>query len=79
MEYLTDGKRHLICVPYSIDNLHKMAEDLKIGKHWYHAGDKPHYDVPKKRQEEIKSKCTLVSSKEIVNIIKHELDSKETV
>jgi hypothetical protein len=26
MDYLTDGARHLICVPYSKENLHAMAE-----------------------------------------------------
>ena len=31
MKYLTDGKRHLICEPYSIENLHKMADNIV----WY--------------------------------------------
>lgn len=66
MRYLTDGKRHLICVPYSVSNLHKMAEELGIARCWFH---KNHYDVPKRRQEEIESKCEVVSSKEIVRII----------
>ena len=67
MVYLCDNARHLICKPYSIDNLHKMAADLGIKKHWFH---NDHYDIPKKRIEEIKSKCTIVSSKQIVEIIK---------
>jgi tetrahydromethanopterin S-methyltransferase subunit G len=44
-----------------------MADELKIGRHWFH---KDHYDIPKKRIEEIKKKCEIVSSKEIVKIIK---------
>lgn len=68
MIYLTDGKRHLICVPYSIDNLHQMADDLGIGRHWYHEGRISHYDIPKRRLNEITAKCHIVSSKEIVRI-----------
>lgn len=30
MILLCDNKRHLICVPYTIQNLHKMAENLNI-------------------------------------------------
>lgn len=67
MVYLCDNARHLICKPYSIENLHKMATELGIKKHWFH---NDHYDIPKKRIEEIKSKCTIVSSKQIVEIIK---------
>ena len=68
MEYLCDKEgRHLICVPYSIENLHKMAEDLNIKRCWFH---KNHYDIPKRRIEEISNKCKIVSTREIVKIIK---------
>jgi FMN phosphatase YigB (HAD superfamily) len=67
MKYLTDKKRHLICIPYSIENLHKMAKDLGIKRCWFH---KDHYDIPKTRIQEIEDKCQIVSSKDIVNIIK---------
>ena len=69
--YVTDGKRHLVCIPYSTENLHAMAADLGIGRHWFH---KNHYDIPKKRMDEISSKCTLVSSKDIVKIIRGTYD-----
>ena len=65
MEYLTDGKRHLICLPYSIENLHNMAKALDIHRCWFH---NDHYDIPKKRMKEIEAKCRIVSSKEIVRI-----------
>ena len=65
-DYLTDGQRHLICLPYSIENLHKMAKDLGIKRCWFH---KDHYDIPKKRIAEIEAKCWKVHPKEIVNII----------
>jgi uncharacterized protein (UPF0333 family) len=68
LTYLTDGKRHLICLPYSIENLHKMADDLCIGRHWFHNGRIKHYDIPKRRIDEITAKCQIVSSKDIVKI-----------
>lgn len=67
LTYYTDRKRHLVCKPYSIDNLHKMVHELGIKRCWFH---KDHYDIPKSRIEEIESKCIIVSSKEIVKIIK---------
>ena len=67
MKYLTDGKRHLICVPYSIENLHEMARQLGIKRGWFH---KDHYDIPKRRVKEIEAKCEIVSSKKIVEIIR---------
>lgn len=71
MKYLTDGKRHLICVPYTIENLHKMADDLGIKKCWFHTD---HYDIPKSRVNEITNLCEIVSSKEIVRIIRNAQD-----
>jgi FMN phosphatase YigB (HAD superfamily) len=67
MRYLTDRKRHLICIPYSIENLHLMANELGIAKCWFH---KDHYDIPKRRIDEIESKCEIVSSRDIVKIIR---------
>lgn len=66
LEYLTDGARHLICLPYSRHNLERMARNLGIGKHWFH---RDHYDIPKRRKEEIEAKCRMVSTKDIVRII----------
>lgn len=69
LEFLTDGPgRHLICVPYSIENLHEMARQLKIKSCWFH---KDHYDVPKHRIPEIAAKCRLVTTREIVKIVRH--------
>lgn len=69
MEYICDKARHLVCIPYSIENLHKMAGDLGIKKCWFH---KNHYDIPKLRIAEITAKCRVVSSKDIVRITKGE-------
>lgn len=75
LEYFCDDKRHLVCKPYSIENLHVMAEDLGINRCWFH---KNHYDIPQRRIEEITEKCTLVSVWEIVMIKneRHETDNK---
>lgn len=70
MKFYCDNARHLVCVPYSIENLHKMAAELGIGRHWFHARARhPHYDTPKRRIAEITAKCTVVSSREILAII----------
>lgn len=69
MIYLTDGERHLVCLPYSKSNLHKMAMELGIKKCWMHLD---HYDIPKRRIAEIESQCKIVSSRDIVNIIRGE-------
>lgn len=69
MNYFCDNKRHLVCVPFSIENLHTMADDLGIKRCWFHSGKNPHYDIPKSRIDEITSKCTVITSKEIWKII----------
>lgn len=81
LEYVCDRYRHLVCRPYSIANLHRMADELGIKRGWFDAGKRrrnsgewlrfvrPHYDIPKRRIEEITAKCTVVTSKELREII----------
>lgn len=69
LKYYCDTKRHLVCSPYSLGNLHKMAKEFNIKKCWFH---KNHYDIPKTRVKEITDKCELVDSREIVDIIKYD-------
>jgi len=71
LEYVCDSQRHIVCKPYSFANLHEMAEELGLKRYWFH---KDHYDMPKRRIDEITSKCTVVSPKEIVKIIKEGLN-----
>lgn len=59
MKYYCDTKRHLICIPYSIENLHKMADNLNIKRCWFH-----------KRIDEITNKCLVISTIDIVRIIR---------
>lgn len=65
LTYYCDDKRHLVCVPYSIKNLHLMANDLGIKRCWFH---KDHYDIPKRRISEIMNKCNVVTDREISKI-----------
>jgi hypothetical protein len=73
MKYFCDNKRHLVCIPYSIENLHLMADTLGIARNWFHSKKKHnlnHYDIPKRRIQEITAQCTLVSEYDIVKIIR---------
>ena len=65
--YICDRSRHLVCLPYSIPNLHKMARELEINDCWFH---KDHYDIPIRRIEEVSERCMIVDSRDIVRIIK---------
>jgi hypothetical protein len=69
--YYCDDKRHLVCWPYNIENLHLMASDLGIKRCWFH---KDHYDIPKKRIREIESKCISINSYLVIKIIGRNTD-----
>lgn len=60
MVFYCDKKRHLVCKPYNLVNLHKMAKILNIHICWFH---KNHYDIPKRRIEEITLKCVVVPTR----------------
>jgi hypothetical protein len=66
---LYDDQRHIVCQPFSLDNLHKVAEYLEIKKHWFHAKPYPHYDAPKKWKPPVV--CELVSPRRILEICKN--------
>lgn len=73
LSYFCDTARHLVCSPYSVENLHKMAKDLNIKRHWFHSKKgMEHYDIPKTRMKEIMEKCEVVDSRHIVDIIKYD-------
>lgn len=71
MRYLCDEQRHLICDPYSIEGLHEMADNLGIKRCWFHNIKYKHYDIPKRRIEEIQAKCEVVDTRVILAIIKN--------
>jgi hypothetical protein len=69
MRYFCDDGRHLVCVPYTVENLHVMAAELGIKRCWFH--DSPghaHYDIPKRRIAEVQARCTVVTGRDIVKI-----------
>lgn len=66
LRYVTDGARHLVCEPYTLENLHRMASELGLKRCWFH-GD--HYDIPARRIAEIEARCEKVSSRDIVRLI----------
>lgn len=68
--YYCDSMRHLVCLPYSVENLHKMAEDLGIKKCWFHSGRHKHYDIPLKKIEHVLGRAEVVSPRRILEIIK---------
>lgn len=69
LQYVCDAHRHLVCIPYTIENLHRMARELGIHRGWFHGGRHPHYDIPKRRIAEVMSKCKVVTSREILGIL----------
>lgn len=72
--YYCDEMRHLVCVPYSIENLHRMAIELNINRCWFHRGSSyPHYDIPKRRIAEVQAHCKVVDPRVILRIIKGEM------
>ena len=71
LRYLCDDMRHLVCLPYTVENLHLMAVDLGIKRCWFHSSkDHPHYDIPKRRVAEVKARCELVTGRDILAIVK---------
>lgn len=74
MRFFCDQQRHLVCLPYSVENLHLMASILGLNRCWFHNDNHPHYDIPKKRIAEIQEKCEVVSPRVILQITKGEYD-----
>ena len=73
LTYYCDNMRHLVCVPYTVENLHRMAQDLNIKRCWFDGNpEHPHYDIPKRRIVEIQAKCIVVSARDILRIVKGE-------
>lgn len=70
LRYLCDNARHMVCEPFSVENLHRMASALGIKRAWFHTGKFPHYDMPKKRVEELTAQCERMPQRTILAIIK---------
>lgn len=77
LTYYSDDDRHLVCIPYSEENLHLMAERLGIKRHWFHRGRLAHYDIPLRRTLEIGAKTIRVTVRQVLSIIKGTFKNNE--
>jgi len=68
--FYCDKARHLVCWPYTVENLHRMAKDLGIKRCWFHNGSYAHYDLPKKRVAEISAKCRVITSRQLLFLVR---------
>ena len=66
IRYVCDRERHLICCPYSKENLHKMARELNMEKKLFKSN---HYSIPEERKKEIEKVCQIITTYEIEEII----------
>ena len=68
MKVLYDEQRHLITVPYTVENLHRAAQQLGIKRCWFH---KDHYDIPKRMMARMpETVAEKVSPREIARIVR---------
>lgn len=81
----SDDGRHLTCWPPWDENLHVMAQFLGLKRGWFHAGGgrgfnrpnrRAHYDIPVKREAEIRAKTIAVTQRETLLITKGELPER---
>lgn len=71
LRFFCDDARHLVCVPYSVENLHLMAQQLSIKRCWFHSvPGRAHYDIPKRQVARVKERCTVVNARDILAITK---------
>lgn len=68
--YIADAARHLVCLPYSVENLHRMAEELGLSRRWFHAGRHPHYDIPKREASRIGAIAVPTTSRVVLAVTK---------
>ena len=62
-------------MPYSVENLHLMAQDLGIKRCWFHSGASyPHYDVPKRMMAGMSNRAELVDPRTILAVCKGEYE-----
>lgn len=79
LRYYCDALRHLVCLPYSDENMHMMADDLGIKRCWFHRSPSHHhYDIPKRRYAEISAQCIMVSPRVILKIMKGTYSDEDT-
>lgn len=71
LEYYCDNQGHLVCLPYTIDNLHQMANELGLDQSHFKSHPKhAHYLISDNQKDTIMPQCHLVSSKHIIYIVR---------
>lgn len=68
LKYVCDKWCHLICEPYSTENLHIMARQIGLDKQWFR---KTYYEIPDYLRKEINKQCQIITLIEIREIIHH--------
>lgn len=77
MEYITDGKKILVCKPYNKNSMLSMSIFLRLKPKHYCKDDTfifGYYKIPKKRKEEFNSLSTVLEEEKIVKIIKESIE-----
>lgn len=70
LRYLCDENRHLICLPFSLENMKEMLFQLELKrKGLSKTPGKRFYRIPHERLLEIMAQCELVPAWEILEII----------
>lgn len=69
----TDGI-HLIS-DVSLDELHEWCAAQKIGRHFFHRGRWPHYDIPMKRRTE-EFPAEKVTTRKLIEILIDKLEGE---
>lgn len=70
LRYLCDENRHLICLPFSLENMKEMLFQLELKrKGLSKIPCKRFYRIPFDRLEEIMAQCEVVAAWEILEII----------
>lgn len=66
-----DRHGRLVCVPFSIENLHRVARRLHVKKQWFSGPRRfPHYRVPISLMIEVRVRCEVASTRRVVEIIR---------
>lgn len=70
LRYLCDENRHLVCLPFSWENMQTMLFQLELKrKGLSKTPGKRFYRIPFDRLEEIMDRCEVVAAWEILEII----------
>jgi hypothetical protein len=70
LRYLCDENRHLICLPFSLENMKRMAFELELKRKCLSkVPGKRFYRIPLGRLDEIMHQCEVVAAWEILEII----------